>query len=91
MINKMKIIIKRWVRKSKWFNEIVFKDCEKFWTLNDYNIDVVNLGSSSGVHAFNYEEQDLKGKNWAMSPQSLLMDFAILKNYVSYLKNRLYS
>lgn len=83
---EIKSKIRELIRRSRWFNETVFRDCRKFWSLHQYDLDVVNLGSSSGVHAFDYDGLGVKGMNWAMPPQSLLMDFAILKNYLSYLK-----
>ena len=73
-------------RKTYWYNEVLFPDCAKFWYHHTFNLDVVNLGSTSGVHAFNYEGVNLKCANWALSHNPLSGDEAILKNYVSYLK-----
>lgn len=73
------------VRKSYWFNTIMFPDCDKFWNHKDFNIDVVNLGSTSGLNAFNYEDLPLKGYNWALGRNPLVADFEVLNNYYSYL------
>lgn len=79
-------IINNIVRKSYWYNELVFKDCKKFWRLNTNNIDVVNLGSSSGSYDFDYKEIGLNGYNWAIAPQTLVGDYAVIKQYKKYLK-----
>ena len=49
-------------------------------------MDVVNLGSNSGLYAFDYNGLDITGMNWAVGPQSLVHDFNVLKNYFSYIK-----
>ena len=58
----------------------------KFWGINQFGLDVINLGSGAGLHAFCYDDlEGVKGMNWALAPQSLLHDFNILRNYFSYL------
>ena len=75
------------VKKSYWYNYVVFPDCRKFWDITQEPLDLVNLGSSSANHAFSYEEAlGYKCANWAMSPQSLTEDLAILQNYSSYIR-----
>lgn len=72
-------------RRTHWFNEVLYPDCAKFWYHSTFNLDVVNLGSTSGIHAFCYEGIDIKCANWALSHNPLAGDEAILKNYMSYL------
>lgn len=87
MKNKILHIINAGIRrKSYWYNDILFADCPKFWKHRTFNLDIVNLGSSSGKYAFDYSGLELKGANWAMAPQSLVADLAILKTYSSFLK-----
>lgn len=74
------------VRKSYWFNQIAFSDCQKFWDHDEYNLDLVNLGSSSAKFGFDYSDIDLRTANWAMAPQTFVGDRAILANYLSFLK-----
>ena len=74
------------VRHTNWYEEY-WNGVQKFWYLNRFNFDVVNLGSNSGKYAFNYEKLDIAGMNWAVGPQSLVHDFNILKNYFSYLRS----
>lgn len=74
------------IRHTKWYEQY-WDGVQKFWYLNHFNLDVVNLGSNSGKYAFNYEGLDVAGMNWAIGPQSLVHDFNILKNYFSYLKS----
>lgn len=74
------------IRRSRWFNDILFQDCRKLIIHSTFNLDVVNLGSTSGVYAFNYEGMNIKAANWALSCNPLVCDEEVLKNYVSYLK-----
>lgn len=75
----------RVIYHTKWYDQY-WNGVQKFWYFNRFNLDVVNLGSNSGKYAFNYEEVDIVGMNWAVGPQSLVHDFNILKNYFSYLR-----
>lgn len=84
--NKIKNKLNGLIRRSYWYQNILFPDCAKFWKHNTFNLDIINLGSSSGKYAFNYDKQPIKAANWAMSPQTLVADFEILRNYSSYLK-----
>ena len=61
---------------------------EKFWNKFSFNLDVVNLGSNTGLFGFRYEGIPLKCANWALSPQSLNQDLAILKTYCSFIGPR---
>lgn len=79
-------LINTLLRRSAWYNNILFPDCRKFWKQSHFNLDIVNLGSSSAKYAFSYDKFDIKSANWAMAPQSLSADFALLQNYYSYLK-----
>lgn len=72
-------------KKTYWYNNVLFPDCSKFWNQKTFNLDVANLGSTSSVHAFNYEGIPLKCANWALGHNPLSGDEAILKNYLSYL------
>lgn len=78
--------INKIVRKTYWFNNVQFGDCFKFWNNRTFDLDIVNLGSTSAKYAFNYSETKLKAANWAMQPQNLVADREILKNYFSYIK-----
>lgn len=86
-MSKISTIINGLIRRSHWYNEVLFPNCSKFLTGQSFNQDVVNLGSTSALKAFNYEGLGINASNWAMSPQSFVNDYAILTNYSSYLKN----
>lgn len=73
------------IRRTRWFNEEMFPDCRKFWEYNKFNTDVINLGSTSGCHAFDYEGLPICGGNFALHHNPLSGDLAILKNYFGYL------
>ena len=73
------------IRRTHWFNEELFPDCRKFWNYNTFNTDVLNLGSTSGYYAFDYEGLPIKGGNFALRHNPLSGDQAILKNYFGYL------
>lgn len=87
----MKTLLKNkmldFVLNSHWYNNVMFKDCRKFWELGDSVFEVVNLGSTSGVFDFDYSGLTYKGANWAVGPQSIYGDFAVLRQYRKHLKN----
>lgn len=85
MKNLFEKICNKIVSHTKWYEQY-WNGVQKFWYLNHFNLDMVNLGSNSGKYAFNYESVDIAGMNWAIGSQSLEHDFNILKNYFSYLK-----
>lgn len=73
------------IRHTEWYDRY-WGGVQKFWYLDRFNLDVVNLGSNSGKYAFKYDGLEVAGMNWAVGPQSLLHDFNVLKNYFSYLR-----
>lgn len=74
------------IRRTQWFNEELFPDCRKFWAYRTFNTDVINLGSTSGYYAFDYEGiSSVKCGNFALRHNPLSGDQAILKNYFGYL------
>ncbi len=88
-MNKIVTIIYKVVNKifskTNWYNEF-WNGATKFWRQNQFNLDVVNLGSGAGVKSFCYDGLNVKANNWALGPQSLVHDFNILKNYFSYIR-----
>ena len=64
----------------------VFGYSSKFWKETRRNLDVVNLGSNTGLFGFRYDGLHVKAANWALGPQSLNQDLMILKTYLSYIK-----
>lgn len=85
IINK----INGFLYQTQWYKDF-WGDATKFWYINEFNIDVVNLGSNSGKYAFCYDNLPVYGRNWALGPQSLQHDFNILKNYFSFIKENGY-
>lgn len=86
IINKTFSIVNNHIVLPSEYYKSIWDGANKFWHIRSFNLDVVNLGSNSGVHAFDYSDTKLLGMNWALGPQSLVHDFSILKNYFSYLK-----
>lgn len=87
IISKIVFRINILIRKySHWYNDIIFQDCKKFWQHTEFDLEIVNLGSSSAKSCFNYDGLGVKAANWALAPQSFVGDYAILSNYCSYLK-----
>jgi len=78
------------VRRSAWYNEL-FPDCAKFWKYGmfapraAFDLQVMNLGSTSGVCAFDYSGLPVRAENWALRQNPLAADAAILENYSSFL------
>lgn len=80
-------VLNKLARRSYWYNKIQFADCQKFWLHSTFDMDIINLGSSSSLAAFDYSEYpQLKAANWAMAPQTLVADYEILRNYSCYLR-----
>lgn len=77
-------IVNYFFRKSKRFRDAF--DYLKFVDVIPQNLEVVNLGSSSGKYAFDYNSLKIKGANWALAPQTLYYDFVLLKQFHSYLR-----
>lgn len=80
--------------KTEWYKSLfVGADHEtypdNYWyrAHDERNYDVVNLGSSGGKWAFDYEGQNIKAMNWAQQPQTLLEDFNLLRHYHSILRD----
>lgn len=73
------------IRRSYWFNEELFPDCRKFWSYKSFNTDIINLGSTSGLYAFDYNGLNICGGNFALRHNPLSGDLQILKNYFGYL------
>lgn len=79
-------IINALIRRGYWYNNILFADCNKFWSYNEFNTDVINLGSTSALNAFCYDGLSIKAANFALGHHPLSGDLAVLKNYCSHLK-----
>ena len=86
IIKKLLYIVNAQVRKTHWFRKICFPECDKFRTYNRFKTIIVNLGSTSSLHAFNYEGITVPSANWAIERNPIVGDMAILKNYHSFLE-----
>lgn len=81
------------VKQTNWYKNIEI-DKSNYPTNEWYrehierNFDIVNLGSSSALYAFDYSDTGLKAFNWGLQPQSMEYSFKILKNFYSILKHR---
>ena len=87
------LLLNRMVKKTNWYRNVVpdkanYPDNEWYRTHLERNYDVVNVGSSSAVFAFDYTGLNVKAFNWAMQPQSLEYSFKILKMYFSILAQK---
>lgn len=49
------------------------------------NLDIVNLGSNHPKFGFDYSGLDVKGENWAVGPETLEYDFAVLRKNAFHL------
>lgn len=86
MKKRIKHIINALIKRGYWYNHEFFDGCRRMNNYATFNTDVINLGSTSAVHAFNYDGLKLKAGNWAMNRNPFLGDYAILTNYSSFLK-----
>lgn len=85
MIKKLKSHIVSLIIKDNPYYRSIFGYSDKFWNKFPFGLQVVNLGSNTGLYGFRYDGLDIKAANWAMSPQSFNQDLAILKTYYSFL------
>lgn len=85
-VRKILNIINRIIEKTSWYNNYWGGVC-KFWHFEKKYVKVINLGSNSAKNAFSYANAQVSGLNMALGPQSLVHDYAILKNYFSYLED----
>lgn len=88
LARRLKSLLKQvLINKNPWY-QYKYQDCSKFWQRFPFNMEIVNLGSSSAFYGFDYSDSPIKAANWAMRPQSFPQDLAILKTYCSYLRPR---
>ena len=85
VLGKVKTILNAFVRRGYWYDNIFLPDARKFQVYSTFNTKVVNLGSTSAVAAFDYSELPVKAANWALRRNPLAGDWAVLRNYSSYL------
>lgn len=83
----------RFVKSTIWYKSL-FVDFEhkrypdNVWYRNqaERNFELINLGSSGGKWAFDYDGLNVKAMNWANQPQTLHDDLRLFKNFHSILK-----
>lgn len=81
------------LKKTQWYKDLFVDYEHKIYPGNEWyrsnesrNYDLVNLGSSSGKWAFDYDGISIKAMNWAQQPQTLLEDYNLLRHYHSILR-----
>lgn len=86
-------VLSRPVKASEWykakfvdFTHERYPDNVWYRDHDERNFDVVNLGSSGGRWAFDWQSAGVKGMNWANQPQTLIDDFRLLRNFHSILR-----
>ena len=85
VFGKVKTVLNALIRRGYWYDNIFLPDVRKFQVYSTFNTKVVNLGSTSAVAAFDYSGLPVKGANWALRRNPLAGDWAVLRNYASYL------
>jgi hypothetical protein len=85
VLGKVKTILNALVRRGYWYDNIFLPDARKFQVYSTFNTKLVNLGSTSAVAAFDYSGLPVKAANWALRRNPLAGDWAVLRNYSSYL------
>lgn len=78
--------INRRIEATGWYSNSFWGGVTKFWKIKNFDLDIVNLGSSVSVYDYYYSDLKYRCANWALGPQSLVHDFNILKNYFSYIR-----
>lgn len=72
-------------RHNAWYRQ-KFGDVKRIKKQLVFNLDIVNTGSNSAYYGFDYANVLVKGANFAMRPQSLPQDLAMLKMFEGYIK-----
>ena len=71
--------------KKTWWYESNYGNAVKMKNWNIFNLNLVNIGSSSAKFAFDYSEYKINAANWANQPQNLASDYEVIKNYYHFL------
>jgi len=88
ILGKAKSLVNALIRRGYWYDNVFLPDTRKFVVYNTFNTKVVNLGSTSSVAAFDYSSMNIKAANWALRRNPLAGDWAVLRNYSSYLDSK---
>lgn len=88
VLGKVKTVLNALVRRGYWYDNVFLPDVRKFQVYSTFNTKVVNLGSTSAVAAFDYSGLPVKAANWALRRNPLAGDWAVLRNYASYLDRK---
>lgn len=91
IIRKAVALVERPVKHTNWYrNQSLDSDNyptnEWYRSHDERNFDIVNVGSSNALYAFDYSTTGLKAFNWALQPQSMEYGFKVLKNFFSILR-----
>lgn len=87
------LFLNKRVKQTNWYKNIEidksnYPTNEWYRDHTERNFDIINLGSSSALYAFDYSDTGLKAFNWGLQPQSMEYSFKVLKNFYSILKHR---
>ena len=85
MKNSLLLLLDAPVKKTWWYKSN-YSDAVKMKNWRTFDLDLVNLGSSSAKFAFDYSKYEISAANWACQPQNLGSDFAVIKNYNNFIK-----
>lgn len=81
------------MKQTNWYKNTIpslenYPGNDWYRTHTERNFDIVNIGSSSGLYAFDYTDTGIKAFNWALQPQSMEYSLKVLKNYFSILRQK---
>lgn len=87
------LFLNRKVKQTNWYKNIEidksnYPTNEWYRDHTERNFDIVNLGSSSALYAFDYSDTGVKAFNWGLQPQSMEYSYKVLKNFYSILRHR---
>lgn len=88
IITKALSVLESPIKRTNWYHSQCldksnYPTNEWYRSNDERNYDIVNIGSSSALYAFDYEAVGIKGFNWALQPQSMEFGFKVLKNFFS--------
>ncbi len=97
IVNTVKLIgfpllwLNNQAKKTNWYQNTLldpsnYPNNEWYRIHEERNYDIVNVGSSSALYAFDYSQSPVKAFNWALQPQSMEYSYKLLLNFHSILR-----
>lgn len=81
------------IKASLWYRSLfidyeheLYPSVRWFRKHDERNFDIVSVGSSSAVYAFDWNSSKVRGMNWGQAPQSLVNSYKLIQNFYSIVR-----